>query len=153
MVNLDELALVPVPHRYLIDVYGFLAELEKDRAIGKDTGEEVSVTWPVSDLRKFASTSTMSTITVTKVLDVLADRGPGDYVSTSQLEAETGIPRANLKGSFSGLSRHINKHYNHRGWMLKWKWGPELGPDFPAETHYWLEPDVAARWKEARESD
>jgi hypothetical protein len=148
----DDPVSVPVPRRYLMDVYGFLADLSKTRANGNASGEAASVTWPVKDLRQFAKTSTKSTIAVTKVLDVLAEY-PGEYISTSQLEVRTGVPRANLKGSFSGLTRHINSHYNQRGWMLEWRWGPDLGQDLPAETHYRLDPEVAAKWKEARESD
>lgn len=156
----SDLVPVAVPRQHLIAVYGFLAQLEGASApVGHDVetvdavdaDDATEVTWPVEDLRRFAATPTATSSTIGKVLDVLA-ASPGDYLSTSELEEQTGVERKNLKGAFSALTRHINKHYDGRGWMLTFKWGPEIEPGYPAEAHYTLSEDQASRWKEARHS-
>ncbi|GAB3286956.1 hypothetical protein [Kineosporia babensis] len=149
----DALVPVHVPRRYLSAVYGLIAKLDSAptdgaQAEAEDTEAE-EVTWPVEDLRRFAETPTATSVTIGKVLDVLAAK-PGEYFSTTQLEQLTGVPRPNLKGAFSALTRHINKHYDGRGWMLTFWWGPQLGAGYPAEAHYVLSDEQATRWLEAR---
>ena len=149
-----DLVQVAVPRRHLIAVYGFLADLDKeaesteDSVVDEETEGEHFI-WPVEDLRKFAGTPTATSVTIGKVLDVLAAR-PGEYLSTSDLEEQTGVVRSKLKGAFSALTRHINKHYEGYGWMLDWEWGPALGAGHLAEIHYTLNEEKASRWKEAR---
>lgn len=149
------LVQVAVPRQHLIAVYGFLAQLEQEPP-GRDTpywggagAPPDPSTWSVSDLRRFATTPTTTSSTIGKVLDVLAG-SPGEYFSTSVLEKRTGVPRSNLKGAFSALTRHLKKHYPGLGWMLEWKWGPELGTEYLAETHYRLTAEQADLWKAAR---
>lgn len=107
--------------------------------------------WTVDELRRFAGTPTATSHTIGKVLDTLADQ-PGTWMSTSDLERETEIPRANLKGAFASLTRHIHKHYPSQEWMLAFEWGPRLGPGFPAEGHYRLTHEQASRWHAARQA-
>ena len=160
----DELVQVAVPRQHLMAVYGLLASLDGEPTAlvtatvtateGREAaaGDAEDETWPVEDLRRFAATPTATSATIGKVLDVLVAH-PGDYLSTSELVEQTGIARGNLKGAFSALTRHINKHYDGRGWMLTFKWGPQLGPGYPAEGHYAVSEEQAARWKEARAND
>jgi hypothetical protein len=146
----EELVPVSVPRQHLIAVYGFLADLANEDATEVTvTDPEAEVRWPTDDLAKFAATPTRTSTTIGKVMDVLSDNAD-QYLSTSELEDATGVTRANLKGAFAALTRHINAHYNGRGWMLTFKWGPSLGPDYPAEAHYMVSAEQAARWKEAR---
>lgn len=151
----SDLVQVAVPRQHLIAVYGLLAQLEKGPAEASTpywggAGEPPSPSaWSVEDLQRFANTPSTTSATIGKVLDVLA-ANPGQYLSTSDLEKQTGVPRANLKGAFSALTRHLKKHYKGHGWMLEWKWGPDLGAGRLAETHYTLNEDQAERWKEAR---
>lgn len=152
----DGLVLVPVPSTHVLAVYGLLTDLERSAAASKASStalkeEPVEVAWPVKDLRRFAATPTTTSETIGKVMDVLAEE-PGRYFSTSELEVKTGVARSNLKGAFAALTRHINKHYGGRGWMLTFKWGSHLGPGYPEEAHYTLSDDQADRWKEARAS-
>lgn len=151
----DELVEVSVPRRHLIAVYGLLAELEGARH-ASGPGAELSVDgqpageipWSADDLKRFASTPTATSFTIRQVLDVLAEE-PGKFFSTSTLEQRTGIPRANLKGAFSGLSRHVRKYYPNRVPMTVFAWGTNMGPDVPAEAHYMLDEERAATWKQA----
>ena len=149
----DELVDVKVPRRHLMAVYGFLANLDgRDRAEinSAEAQTEVSeIRWPVEDLRRFAKTPTTTSNTIGRVLDQLADN-PDEWVSTSALEAATGIPRSSLKGAFSALTRHLRAHYGGRDWMLADKRGPAIGPGLPAEVHYMLTTEQAERWKDAR---
>jgi len=148
----DTLIPVHVPRRHLSAVYGFIASLDSaavPSSVDNDETEPVEVTWPVEDLRRFAETPTATSVTIGKVLDVLA-ASPGEYFSTSQLEDQTGVPRQNLKGAFSALTRHVNAHYQARDWMLTCSWGPDLGANYPAESHYILSEQQATRWIEAR---
>ena len=149
----NELVDVKVPRRHVMAVYGFLANLDgRDRAEidpAQAQAEVNEIRWPVEDLRRFAKTPTTTSNTIGRVLDELADH-PDEWVSTTALEAATGIPRNNLKGAFSALTRHLRAHYGARGWMLAYKWGPALGPGLPAEVHYTLSTEQAERWKEAR---
>ena len=154
--NLD-LVQVAVPRRHLMAVYGLLAKLDSDSAPDSisepDEDSQLNeVVWPVVDLRRFAGTPTATSATIGKVLDELAI-SKDEYLSTTELEARTGVARANLKGAFSALTRHINKHYEARGWMLDFIWGPQLGPDVPAEGHYRVSAEQAARWEEARTAE
>lgn len=151
------LVLVPVPDKRVLAVYALLTDLERSAATPAASSalseeEPVEVTWSVEDLRRFAATPTTTSVTIGKVLDVLAQE-PGRYFSTTELEEQTGVPRSNLKGAFAALTRHINKHYGGRGWMLTFKWGSHLGPGHLEEAHYTLSDDQADRWKEARASD
>ncbi|GLY19904.1 hypothetical protein Kisp01_69180 [Kineosporia sp. NBRC 101677] len=145
----DTLVPVHVPRRHLTAVYGFIASLEA--AGHAEALPEPATTWSVADLSRFAETPTATSLTIGKVLDVLAGK-PGDYFSTTQLEELTGVPRPNLKGAFSALTRHINKHYDGRDWMLEFRWGTELGAGHPAEAHYRLTEEQADLWKQARSS-
>jgi len=148
----DELVEVAVPRRHLIAVYGLLAQLEGDRVESTEAvGDEVQLgdtPWSVDDLRSFASTSSETSRTIRKVLDVLAAE-PDKFFSTSELEEVTGIHRAKLKGAFSGLARHVRKYYPNRMPMWIFAWGPNLGPDVPAEAHYKFDQQRADAWKEA----
>lgn len=144
---------IPVPRQHVIKVYALLAQLEEaaaDVSEGDETDEMTDVAtavWPVEDLRRFAETPTYTSENIGKVLDVLADR-PGEYVSTTELERETGIRRLNLRGSFAALTRHTKKHYSGRGAMFTFAWGPTIGRT--AEGHYLLSGEQAKAWKEAR---
>ena len=153
----QDLVQVAVPRQHLIAVYGLLAQLESSpeatsEAFTDDVSELSEVVWPVADLRKFAGTPTATSVTIGKVLDELA-KSKDTYLSTTELEERTGVARANLKGAFSALTRHIKKHYEDRGWMLDFIWGPSLGPDVIAEGHYRLSAEQAARWEEARTAE
>lgn len=151
----SDLVQVAVPREHLLAVYGLLAQLgeasqEADTPYWGGAGAPPAPsTWSVADLQRFASTPSTTSTTIGKVLDLLAEK-PGEYFSTSVLEEKTGVPRSKLKGAFSALTRHLKKHYKGLGWMLEWKWGPDLGAGHLAETHYRLTPEQAARWKEAR---
>ena len=149
----DELVGVKVPRRHLMAVYGFLATLDRRARADVDTEgtetETSEIRWPVEDLRRFAKTPTTTSNTIGRVLDELADN-PDEWVSTSALEAATGIPRSSLKGAFSALTRHLRAHYGGRDWMLADKRGPAIGPGLPAEVHYMLTTEQAERWKDAR---
>ena len=148
----DDLVPVQVPRRHLMAVYGFIAGLDGTSAtdpVALVVGEANEETWSVEDLQRFAQTATLTSVTIGKVLDVLAEQ-PGTYLCTSELEELTGVPRNNLKGAFSALTRHINKHYGGRGWMLTFRWGPEIGAGYPAEGHYAVSEEQATRWRDAR---
>lgn len=151
----EELVEVSVPRRHLIAVYGLLARLEGERSASPSAAEQDGdeqpagdMPWSVEDLRRFAKTQTATSVTIRKVLDVLAE-APGTFVSTSRLEKVTGVPKANLKGAFSGLSRHVRKFYPNRVPMTVFAWGTHMGPGVPAEAHYMLDQERAATWKEA----
>ena len=151
----DELVEVAVPRRHLIAVYGLLAQLEGDRVEPIEPAEEAhedgphgNAPWSLDDLRRFANTPNATSRTIRKVFDVLA-ADPGKFFSTSDLEVLTQVPRANLKGAFSGLGRHVRKYYPGRVPMMGFAWGPTLGPDVPAEAHYKFEEAQADAWKEA----
>ncbi|MDQ1305111.1 MAG: two-component system, OmpR family, response regulator [Actinomycetota bacterium] len=149
----DPFVSVPVPLSYVIPVYELIARLAvaPPTEVDGDETEPEEVTWPVEDLRRFAETPTTTSVTIGKVLDVLA-ASPGEYFSTSQLENLTGVPRSNLKGAFSALTRHLKAHYEARGWMLTFEWGPSLGAGYPVEAHYVLSHEQAERWLQARAS-
>lgn len=154
----DGLVNVAVPREHLMAVYALLASLDgpgipqvvKSTRASEPRREatELGSVWSVDDLRRFATTPTKTSGILVKVLNLLA-KTPDTYVSTSDLERLTGVPRANLKGAFSALTRHLNKHYAGQKWMLAFQWGPAIGPDFPAEGHYKLTPEQAERWTEA----
>ena len=155
-VSGGDLVQVAVPRQHLIAVYGLLAQLEQGTqartdvpSSGETRGQEGAAVWSVVDLRRFAATPTATSATIGKVLDALVAH-PGEYLSTSELEKQTGVARSNLKGAFSALTRHINKHYGGRDWMLTWVGGSELGAGHPTEMHYTLSEEQAARWREAR---
>ena len=84
-----------VPRRHVMAVYGFLANLDgRDRAEidpAQAQTEVNEIRWPVEDLRRFAKTPTTTSNTIGRVLDELADH-PDEWVSTTALEAATGIP-------------------------------------------------------------
>lgn len=152
---LEELVQVSVPRRHLIAVYGLLAQLESMSGESDESPDVIEdeegagdMPWSVEDLRRFATTENQTSRTIRKVLDVLAAE-PGKYFSTSELEKLTSVPRANLKGAFSGLGRHIRKYYPNRVPMTIFAWGTNLGPDSPAEAHYKFDEQRAAAWKEA----
>jgi hypothetical protein len=154
----DSLVNVLVPARHLMEVYAFLGGLNGTavtRSDASNTGSAAQVdsqVWSIDDLRRFALTPTKTSSTIGKVLDVLAEQ-PDAWVSTGALESATGVPRANLKGAFAALTRHLNAHYGGRDWMLRYHWGPSVDPSYPAEAHYTLSTERAELWKEARNSD
>lgn len=150
----SELVMVPVPRPDLMAVYEFLARRhagvanQDARDVTPPDGEPPEAPWSVDELKRFAATGSRTNVTIGKVLDVLAAQ-PGIYFSTSELEQRTGVPRNNLKGSMSALTRHLNKHYPGHGWMFEFVWGTHLGSDHPAEAHYRLDEPGAALWREA----
>lgn len=157
----SELVMVAVPRRDLERVYEFIGQLHREAVVGVSStasaaqsanakDEETPVAeWTVAELNRFAATGSTTNVTIAKVLDVLAAE-PGKFFSTSTLEERTGVPRANLKGSMSALTRHINRHYSGHEWMFTFEWGTHLGPDYPAEAHYTVDEAGAQRWREAR---
>ena len=142
--NGDDLVAIQVPRRHVMALYRYLAQLDASADV-----EETAKDWTVEDLRRFAATPMATNVTIGKVLDVLSEQ-PGEYLSTSQLEERTGVPRNNLKGAFSALTRHIKKHYDGRDWMFAWSWGPQIDPAWPAETHYTVSAEQARTWRDAR---
>ena len=105
--------------------------------------------WNVEDLEQFAASGTATSVTIGKVMDTLAAH-PEVWMSTSDLVTETGVARANLKGAFSSLTRQLKAHFDSRGWMLSFAWGPHLGREYVAEGHYRLNLDQARLWLLAR---
>ena len=144
-----DVVMVPVPKRDLVKVYEFISSLHRGETMTEDRDQTPTTPWTVAELRRFATSGSTTNITIGRVLDALAD-APGTYLSTSDLEVKTGVPRANLKGSMSALTRHINKHYPGHGWMFTFRWGTHLGPDHPAEAHYALDEVAAQLWLDAR---
>lgn len=152
---------VPVPAQYVIDVHKFLGQLraEAPEAAAVSTlevdgietvDEEVDgARWTVDELARFAASGTKTAVTIAAVLDVITQE-PGRLTPTSELATLTGIPAANIKGAMTGLTRTIKAHYTGRSWPFEWKWGPNLGQGYPAETHYCATPEQAKLWKEAR---
>ena len=156
MTEETELVMVPVPRPDLMAVYELLARRHGEGVAKQDApdvaptdGEHSETPWSVDELKRFAATGSRTNVTIGKVLDVLAAQ-PGIYFSTSELEQRTGVPRNNLKGSMSALTRHLNKHYPGHGWMFEFVWGTHLSSDHPAEAHYRLDEPGAALWREAR---
>ena len=82
-------------------------------------------------------------------MDVLAEQ-PGERYSTTDLVERLGVARNSLRGALSALTRHVKKHYPNHSWPFGWVWGGHLGQGFEAEMYYWLEPETATTWKEAR---
>lgn len=109
----------------------------------------LSEVWTVEDLRKFITSGTATSVTIGKVMDVLATR-PGTWMSTSEVVTATGVPRANVKGAFAALTRQLRSHFPSHAWMLSFAWGTHLGREYVAEAHYRLTTEQAEQWKEAR---
>lgn len=148
-----ELVMIPVFRRDLVKVYGFIAMLHQEApppAAGEVAGTAgAESAWTVDELRRFLTTAGTTNVTIGKVVDALATK-PGSYFSTTELEAMTGVPRSNLKGSMSALTRHIKKHFAGHGWPFVYQWGPNVSADYPTEAHYTIDEHTAAAWREAR---
>ena len=148
----EELVQVAVPREYLLAVYGLLAQLSaqsQQKDVDYDFHGANESEWSVADLKRFASRKIRSIEIIGQVLDVLAPQ-PEVWVSTTELEEKTGVPRANLKGAFSALTRHLNAYFAGRGWMMNTSWGMSLGLDHLPEVHYRMTSEQAARWLESR---
>lgn len=159
----DPIVYVPVPASRLGEVYEVLGSpaglvaAEELEAVGEGEVEPApQVAWTVEELRRFAGTPNTTANVVGKVLDVLA-AGPGVPVSTTELEARTGVKRANIKGSLAAFTRHLKKHYPGHGWPMLFEWGPDMARDHPGQTfsaegYYSVDEATAELWKQARAS-
>jgi hypothetical protein len=105
-----------------------------------------SVPWSRADLERLSTTPTASARTVCAMLTALSQVAP-KWLSTSELEALTGIDRRNIKGSLSAFTRHVKAHYGRTNWPMVFQWGPAISVDYPAEAHYQVGEGLADTWK------
>ena len=144
---------VPVPSGLVTDVMRFIAERSGLPAVSyKENAEESaaslpSVPWSRTDLAKLYATPAASTRTVSAMLTALSEVTP-KWLSTSELEALTGIDRRNIKGSLSAFTRHVKAHYGRTNWPMVFQWGPQISVDYPAEAHYQVGEGLAETWRE-----
>ena len=151
---MQDFVKIPVPSVLYADVLGFIAEHSGVPAVsGTVIAEEVSaaslpvVPWTRTDLEKLYATPTASARTISAMVTALSDVAP-TWLSTSELEALTGIVRLNLRGSLSSFTRHVKAHYGRENWPMDFEWGPKISPHYPAEAHYRMDADLAEIWKE-----
>lgn len=153
-IGMQDFINVPVPSELVTDVMGFIAA-RSGLPAGSDTEntkEESaaslpSVPWSPTDLEKLYATPSASARTVSAMLTALSEVAPKP-LSTSELEALTGIDRRNLRGSLSAFTRHVKAHYGRTNWPMHFHWGPEISVDYPAEAYYHVDEGLAETWKE-----
>jgi hypothetical protein len=145
---------VPVPSGLVTDVMGFIAERSGLSAVSdtENTKAESSaslpeVRWSPADLEKLYATPSTSARTVSALLTALSEVAPKP-LSTSELEALTGIDRVNIRGSLSAFTRHVKTHYGRTNWPMDFQWGPQISVDYPAEAYYNVTEGLAETWKE-----
>src|SRR4051794_1648608 len=127
-----DLVPVMVPSPYVMEVYAYLAELASAATAADDVGsplpggtqggegEGTVAPWTEADLRRLASTNTISTKLVTRLLDVLAAE-PGRRYGTSELVEVLQVNRNALRSALSKLTLHIRKHYARDNWPMKFE--------------------------------
>lgn len=146
---------VPVPSHLVDQVQAYVVQLSgavsPEAPPGQGAGTPAG-RWTVALLRKFAQTQLSSTQNVSRLLDVLADQ-PGEYVSTTQLVGDLSIDRTQLRGALSALTRHLNKHFDGRGWPMRWIEQLSPSPQFKTEFFYTMDDDTAQKWKDARSQE
>jgi hypothetical protein len=156
--------LVPVhvPVDRLQEVYALLASPPRSSAAVGTTDVPspwtppasnglTKVPWTEDELQAFINSGTKTARVVTALVDILVSE-PGAQFTTSTLMKRLDVGHDELRGVLAALSRHVRAHYRRTNWFFKFTWGPELGPDFPAEAHYSISPEVAAAWIRARKA-
>ncbi|NCD15981.1 MAG: hypothetical protein EOL91_01460 [Actinobacteria bacterium] len=147
-----EFVNVPVPAHLVTEVMRFIAQHTEQSSLGDEqpaneaTSPGRTVPWSASDLARLRSTDMTTARTVSALLDVLAST-PDTWLTTSELETRTGIPRKQLKGALSALTRHIRKHYARDNWPMEYKWGAHFTESAPLEGHYRLDTATATLWR------
>lgn len=159
-----EYVSIPVPTHLVPDVYAFITQRLTGQpatdasSSGTDTAAEPvtdeagypTLEWTVDDLTRLAATRTPGIVNIATVMDTLAT-SPGTWMSTTDLERDTGIPRFNLRGSMSALTRHVKAHYSRDNWPFTFGWGTSIGMN-DAQAYYRIDPATADRWTEIRDT-
>ncbi|MBS2531566.1 hypothetical protein KGQ20_02145 [Catenulispora sp. NF23] len=138
-----EFVSVPVPAEHVMDVYAFLARLGADQTKVSANAARRYDAWTVEELARLAATDLPSIKTIAEVMNHLA-AAPGKKYPMAGLVSMVAVERNQLQGRLSALSRHLNAHYEGIGWPFDWS------EDSNGEFHYWMDDEIAAKWKQAR---
>ncbi|HWJ09398.1 MAG TPA: hypothetical protein VNS46_08485 [Nocardioides sp.] len=111
--------------------------------------------WSAEEWRSIIEAKTVSAERITKVLDLLADRSPGERNKTSldELASKCDMSVEQLKSALSKLSAHINARkatYKDDQWPFAWAYGRDVDPDNPRSFYYWFTPEQHAAWFSAK---
>lgn len=136
---------VPVPADRVEEVYRLLAQPASSESLPEGSAEvEDSELWDLEMLKRFAAGTGVANVKVGKVLDVMS-QSPGEQFTIPDLSKETGYGRGELLGALSGLTRHLNAHFEGVGWMFDTVWGSEN------EAYYSVPEHIAEMWAQVRE--
>jgi hypothetical protein len=148
---MNEYVMVPVPEGLVTEVMRLITDRadelvppSADEVPGADAPP--AVPWTVEDLVRLHATPNATARTIGAMLTALSECAP-EPMGTSALAEATGVPRANIKGALSALTRHIRKHYGRSNWPMTFQWGPNVDPALPAEAIYHVDVETAEMWK------
>jgi hypothetical protein len=141
---------------YLIEVMGFVAKLDQSKGgaapvtpTALAAGAEEWNGWSMNELRRLASAENFTTTVLGEILDVLSAQ-PGQWRNLDELAKATGRDRAEIKGIWTHVGRHMGKAYPDNGWPLESKWGTEIDPQWAAAQYYMVPEEQAGRWLAVR---
>jgi hypothetical protein len=138
--NDDEFENVPVPKRYVLDVYEFLAARKRESTTGSDAaGRDNRTQWWAADDRIARLKSAIQNKTVRTLLDLTASH-PTEWVSFEQVYREVGRSSDQARADLRGLSLLIKQLFpNNAGgwWPVDFKGSP---------IHYQMSAEIARLW-------
>lgn len=146
--NNDDLVNVPVPRRYVMDVYQFLAEREQaaasssaNKAINNNASSDNRTQWWATDGRIPRLKKVIENETVLALLDLTADHAT-TWVSFEQVYRTVGRPFNQARADLGSLTVLIKRLFpnNTGGW-----WPVEIKEGSPIE--YQMSEEIARQWK------
>jgi|SRR5579872_148174 len=153
----DEIVSVPVPFRYLADVYRALAEaMQRDNAPPKPPPASTVPVVAASDGIDWTDVGNcrilragINSLGLILMLDMVAQE-KGAWVSLSDIaaryQAELGKTIENVRADTRVLTRIIKREFgddkDYGDWPMKADWGREND----SQRYYRMEPEVADAW-------
>jgi hypothetical protein len=104
--------------------------------------------WELADLERLANSSVLTAQRWALAMDVCTAH-EGEFLSTEQVCAESGMSINEWRDAPRKLPRHLASHYPAGlGWPLRGVWGRQLGRE---NQVYWaITPEQAKRWRQVR---
>src|SRR4051794_17048540 len=155
---MDDFENVPVPRRFVLDVYAYVTHLRESEQ-GQGDGERPAPTygnrygefkdWSPTRLRQLHECPRQTVQRIASVLDELS-KAPDNRVPLSDLAERVGLTREQLRGAFSGFTRWVKRITNSDAWPLNYRSDAGKAEDVAEETYYWVSCTTAERWLEIR---
>lgn len=140
---------VPVPRRYVLDVYAFLAAREQKNSIISSTelaGKDNRNQWWVANGRIARLKQATTNKTVLTLLN-LAARHPKEWISFAKVCQEAGCSSNQARADLRGLTLMIPKLFpdTNQGAL----WPVEIRDKEGSPIHYRMSEEIALQWNQS----